>query len=205
MTVHSPELPRDGVHALPLTAHERSQAWAGVLMLAVIELAALGAMIASYFYLRVGTPLWPPSDAGMPDLVLGGVGLGLLTVSAVPVLIAERAYRFRQNTRPLLWLFPVGLALVVAYVVLKVVEYAQVSYGWSSHAYGSISWTLTGYQLLHAAILVVFACVVWVFARAYPLRQQRHAAVECVALYWYFVVVSSVLEFLTTHVSAYLL
>ncbi len=205
MTAHATRPPGDDVHALPLAGHERSQAWAGVLMLAVIELAAVGAMIASYFYLRVGTPLWPPSDAGMPDLVLGGVGQALLTVSAVPVYVAERAYRFRQNARPLLWLFPAGLALVVAYVVLKIVEYAKVSYGWSSHAYGSISWTLTGYQLLHAAILIVFAGVVWGFARAYPLRQQRHAAVECVALYWYFVVVSSVLEFLTTHVSAFLL
>ncbi len=205
MTIRSPDRPRDGVHELPLNSGERSPAWTGVVLLAVIELMVVGALIASWFYLRVGTAQWPPADAGMPDLVLGGAGQLLLTLSALPVWLSERAYRHHADERPLRRLFPLALLMVGAYAALKCFEYAKVSYRWSSHAYGSISWTLTGYQLLHAAVLIVFGLVVWGFVRGHDLKGQRNAAVECVALYWYFLVASSLLEFLTTHVSPYLL
>lgn len=206
MTLRSPDSAGDAPFAeLPLTTPGRSVGWGGVALLAVIELIVIGSMIASYFYLRVGTPLWPPPDAGMPRLLLAGVGQGLLTLSAAPAYLSERAWRLRADGRPLAWLFPIGFVMVAAYAALKVLEYAQVSYTWASHAYGSISWTLTGYQLLHTVVLLVFGLVVWTFARIGGLGAQRSMAVECVALYWYFLVVSSLLEFITTHLSPYLL
>lgn len=189
---------------LPLHPPGRSVAFSGVLLLVTIELAVFVSFVVSYFYLRMGIPLWPPPDAGMPKLLVSGAGQGLLTLSALPMLLAERHFR-RDRPRTLRWAIPAGLLFVGGYVALKIVELLGVSYHWASHAYGSINWTLSAYQLLHIVGLGGFALLVWGFAVRGALEGQRKTAVEAVGLYWYFVVASSWLAWLTTHLSPYVL
>jgi heme/copper-type cytochrome/quinol oxidase subunit 3 len=188
------------LHEQPLPLS--SPVYQGVLLLVVIELTVMVSLMVSYFYLRMGHALWPPVDAGMPELAWPAVRQGLLTLSAVPIFLAVR--RRRQGaSRALGWAIPLGLLLVGGYLGLLVQEYSQLDYDWTTHAYGSINWTMTFYQVLHVVVIIGFGATLWVLERRGGLQGQRAAAIEGLALYWYFLVGSSWLGFVTTHLSPY--
>lgn len=189
-----PRLPRQG----------RSIAWGGMALLVAIELTAMGALVVSYFYLRVNTALWPPPGVDLPEVGLPLLETGLLLASLVPMRLAERAW---ATGRPhaLRWLLPGVLGLVAAALVVKGLELAELPYSWRSHAYGSAVWTLHGYSALHALVLLPALGVLWLLLVRGHLNAERGVAVEALALYTYFVGASAVLTLLTTTLSPYLL
>jgi cytochrome c oxidase subunit I+III len=196
--------PSQTVEGLPVMSRGRSSGWAGMAMLVVIELAALGSLVAGYFYLRIRQADWPPGDIPHPDLLLPAIGSGLLLLSGAPMWLAERATRAGARPR-LLVLLPIGMALAAAYLVLKVVEMAGLEYSGTSHAYGSVVWTINGYSTLHVLAVLVLGGVLWVMQRQGHLRGRRVIAVESVGVYWYFVALSSVIVFGTLYVAPYLM
>lgn len=192
------------INELPTQPRGRSLAWQGVLLLVAIEATVVASLIASYFYLRMGHPMWPPAEVPLPSLTRPTVAQALLILSAVPIWWMERRFR-RGEAAKLGWLLGGGVLLACGYVTLSVLDLAKLSYRWYSHAYGSISWTLTAYQLLHlAAILGLSGYVAMSFALG-RLQKRRSASVEVLALYWYFVAISSAAVWATLYVSPHLM
>lgn len=183
---------------------ERSLLWAGVLLLAVIELTVIASLIASYFYLRLGVPLWPPADVPMPSLLTPSIGQVCLLLSAIPLALADHGYR-KSGKAPLHLLLAPALVLAAAYLALKIEEYAGLDYRWDSHAYGSISWTISAYQLLHIVAVLGAGSVLWLMSLSRIGERIRVTAVEAIALYWYFVAGSSLLSFAVLYGSPYVL
>jgi cytochrome c oxidase subunit I+III len=192
------------IDGLPAMSRGRSTAWAGMLMLVVIELVAFGALWASYFYLRMQPADWPPGGIPHPDVLLPAISSGLLLLSGIPVWMAERAARAGALDR-LRFLMPIALVMAVGYLVLKAAEHMQMEYTWASHAYGSIVWTISGYSAFHVLGLLVMGTVVWVMHQSGHLRGRRVAAVEAIGVYWYFVAITSIPVFGVLYVAPYLI
>jgi cytochrome c oxidase subunit I+III len=199
------EVPSEAVTGgLPPLPRGRSAAWAGMAILVAIELTALGSLYASYFYLRLSQPVWPPGGIPHPDLVLPAIASALLLLSGIPMWMAERSARAGMVPR-LATLMPLGMLLVAAYLALTVLSHMQMDYDGTSHAYGSIVWTISGMSVLHAVAVFVLGAVLWVMQSSGHLRGRRVAAVEAIGVYWYFVALSAVTTFGVLYVAPYLL
>ena len=176
----------------------------GVLLLVVIEGTVLSLFAVSYFYLRLGASAWPPPGVELPELLVPGAAQTLLLLSAVPVWLALPSLS-RGRVRPLVVSLPLGIGLALAYLALKVWEYMGKGYLWTSHAYGSLDWSMTGYAGLHVGILVVAAGFVWLLARKGHFGADRLAGVQGLVIYWVYVAVGSLFLYGVQYVSPHLI
>jgi len=174
-------------HLPNLVSGSRAPIWWGIVMLLAIESAVFGTLIASYFYLRIGEPTWPPPGIDPPKLLLPTLNTLILVASSLPMYLADRAVT-RGDRRTLLVGLSVAIAFAVAFLVLKVVEYSGVSYRWDDHAYGSIVWLIIGFHSTHVISLVLKTIVMLVLAVRGYFNEKRTLGVQVNGLYWHFVV-----------------
>jgi cytochrome c oxidase subunit I+III len=182
----------------------RSATWSGIALFVVIEGVAIGSLLVSYYYLRLGAPAWPPTGIEPPPLALPALALALLLGSVVPVAMAERAARRGRLDAPTR-LLPVAAAGVLGYGVLTTLELVRHPFRWWANAYGSVVFTISGYQVLHAIVLVLFGAAVWASWRRGVAARRERAALEALALYWYFVAGVSIPVFATVELAPWLL
>lgn len=78
--------------------------------------------------------------------------------------------------------------LAGVFLVLKVVEYSQVSYSWDDHAYGSVVWLVIGFHSTHVITLVLKTIVMLVLEWRGYFNEKRTLGVQVNGLYWHFVV-----------------
>ncbi|HUF34568.1 MAG TPA: cytochrome c oxidase subunit 3, partial [Gemmatimonadales bacterium] len=76
-----------------------------------------------------------------------------------------------------------------AFLAIKYVEYSGLSYDWSSHAYGSITWTMSGFHAAHVMGVLLKGLVVEALAWKGHFTRERRLGVQINGLYWHFVVV----------------
>lgn len=175
-------------HLPNLVSGSRAPVWWGVVMLVAIEATVFSTLIASYFYLRMGEPQWPPAGIKEPDLLLPTINTAVLLASSVPMYIADRAVTQGRLSR--LWLgLMMAIVLALVFLVLKVVEYSEVPYAWDDHAYGSIVWLIIGFHSTHVITLVLKTIVMLVLAFRGYFNEKRTLGVQVNGLYWHFVVV----------------
>src|SRR4051794_24397412 len=94
--------PRNGidVSALPTEVlSSRAPLWWGVLLMVAIEGMMVLIMIATYFYLRQNSPVWPPAGTLPPDMTKGTLTMAVLLVSVIPTYLVER-YAQRGGSKP---------------------------------------------------------------------------------------------------------
>lgn len=178
--------------------------WWGVLFLIVIETAVFASLILSYFYLRAGAPSWPLGGIEPPKLLLPTVNSLVLLASIVPVAWADHAAR-RGNQRALRLGKHAGQALLLVFLVIKVVEYAGYDYDWRTNAYGSLVWTMTGLHVAHVLTVLLKSGVVATLAWKGYFSPRRFAGVQANALYWYFVAAVWVPLYATIYLTPHLL
>ena len=174
-------------HLPNLVSGSRAPVWWGIVLLLTIEATVFGTIIASYYYLRMGEPQWPPAGVPDPELLLTTLNTGVLLASSIPMYLADRAVT-RGDLRTLRWGLAVAVALAITFLVLKVVEYSGVSYAWDDHAYGSIVWLTIGFHSTHVITLVLKTIVMLVLAWRGYFSRQRTLGVQVNGLYWHFVV-----------------
>jgi cytochrome c oxidase subunit I+III len=189
---------------LPAAARGRSVVWSGMAVFVLIEATGASALLVSYFYLRLGVERWPPPGVELPSLTAPSIALVLLLASVVPMALAERAARRDRGARPLL-LLPAAALGALGYAALTVWELSTLPFRWHHHAYGSIVFTVSGYQVLHAIVILALAAVLWVGWRRDGPSPRGRAGLEALALYWYFVAGSSALVFVAVELSPWLL
>lgn len=182
-----------------------STAWWGMVLFLLIELMVIGSMIVSYFYLRVmNARAWPPAGISTPDLLLSSVATGLLVLSVVPVTIALRAQRADRRGRALAGLGG-AMLLLLGYMVLSWVDARSQEYTHRTNVYGSMVVTLSGYQLAHAAGLLLLGLVVAFMSWRRRITAAWTAPLEITALYWYFVAAVGVPTYATLYLAPYVL
>lgn len=177
----------DVSHLPNLVQGSRGTLWWAMVLLLAIEGTVFGTLIASYFYLRMGQPAWPPPGVEPPKLLLPTVNTLILVASSVPVYLADSGIA-KGNQRRLVLGMAVAAVMGIAFLILKVVEYSDVPYAWDSHAYGSIVWLMIGFHSTHVFSVVLKTIVVAVLGARGYFNAERNLGVQINGLYWHFVV-----------------
>jgi heme/copper-type cytochrome/quinol oxidase subunit 3 len=187
------------VVSLSPTPRARANGWWGMLLVIATEATLFAVLIASYFYIRFKSPVWPPDAIPEPKLFRPLLNNGFLLASAAPLFVADRA--IRRGRRSVLRL---GLAaaflLGLAYFFLQLDSFVA---SWKTSrpedgTYTSLVYTIVGAHWIHVGAGILL--LAWVQARAWlgAFSAERHVGVQVSALYWYFVAVLSVPVVLTT-------
>lgn len=189
---------------LPRRPPRRSAVWSGVFLLLLIEATILSAFLVSYYYLRLGRPLWPPAGIELPELARPSIAAILLFGSGAFAFLVDRSLRAERIAR-IRWAMPLGLTLVGGYLLLTWLELAGLPFSYRVHAYASIFWTITAYTMAHAVVVLLLGGTVSVLLFLRPIGPRMHAAIEGAALYWAYVAFTSAPVFLVLHVSPYVI
>jgi len=191
--------------ALPdYSFRHQSTIWWGMAGLILVEVVVFATLIASFFYLQMQQPVWPPSGTRAPSLWLPTLATLVLIVSALPMYLTDVAIR-RGDLSPLKIYPLVSVALALIFLVIKVIEYRDIGFRWDTHIYGSIVWTIIGFHSAHVLALVLKTLVVTVLAWKGFFTTERRVVVTTNGLYWNFVVVIWVPIYLTIYVASTLL
>lgn len=155
--------------------------------LITVEATVFSTLIASYFYLRLGHPEWPPAGVEEPKLLVPTINTVVLLLSSLPMHSADRGIA-RNDQRALKLGLLGSLVLALVFLGIKAYELSHLEYSWNSHAYGSIVWTILGFHSLHVSALVLKTIVVGLLAIKGFFHAEERIAVQVNGLYWHFVV-----------------
>ena len=168
----------------------------GVVVWLASELMFFAGLFAGWFSLRASNDVWPPDDV---HLAVGRTAAAtvVLVVSSITMHVAVTAAERGDRVRAVRWLAITG-ALGVVFLVNLVLEYAELDFSISTHAYGSMFFLMTGFHGLHLLGGVLFMAAV---AGLVSGRTSAPAApaVEVCAYYWHFVDVVWVAMFATIY------
>jgi heme/copper-type cytochrome/quinol oxidase subunit 3 len=163
----------------------RASGWWGMLGLILSEAALFAYLLFSYYYIAIQphSASWPPV---MPELKLSLPNTAILLVSSVAVWWGEHALKAGARGRHIAGT-AIGFVLGSVFVAIQLLEWKNKPFSISSHAYGSLYFTITGFHMAHvvAGLLILGAITVW-SALGY-FGPFRNAAVAAGSIYWHFV------------------
>jgi heme/copper-type cytochrome/quinol oxidase subunit 3 len=164
----------------------RTVTWWGTLGILLIEGSVFALAIVTYFYLRSRVPTWPP-NVPPPALLYGTINTLILLVSLWPNEMAKRSSEHEDLAKTRLWLV-VSQVFTIAFLVVRVFEFATLNCRWYTNAYGSAVWSLLGFHTAHLLTEAVETAVILVLFFVGPIQKKRFTDVEDNSFYWYFVV-----------------
>jgi len=188
----------------PTPHGSRNLYWWGMLLLVVIEITLFGLLVASYFFMQLRSPEWPPASVGNPELLLPTINTGVLILSGFAMSYGDQSIRKGSRTGLLIGQ-TVALILAAVFVYLKGVEYFGKDYNWATHTYGSLIWLMVGFHTMHVISVFLKGLLVYVLAWMGAYTEEDHVAVEVNGLYWQFVVIIWLPLYFTIYLSPYLL
>jgi heme/copper-type cytochrome/quinol oxidase subunit 3 len=166
--------------------------WWGMLMLIASEGTLLACFVATYWYLRIRAPHWPPAGVPEPRVVVPMVLAGVLLLTSVPMQLASRAVREGRVAATRLFVL-VALVVQTGYLAYEINDFGDQlrTFGVARNAYSSIYYTLLGADHAHVAVGVLFD--LWLLAKlARGLTMYRLNAAVAITWYWHFVNVLTV-------------
>lgn len=138
-----------------LTTGRLSTGWCGLVGFLAVLFTVLGALIFSYFYLRLYSQQWPQGDIPLPQLSSAVPIFSLLATAGVALTFSAWGWRHQRRI-----MLSIGMAasifLAIIFIVAQVRSLATESFLPSTNAYGSIFFTLNGFVLL---LVLVGACL----------------------------------------------
>jgi heme/copper-type cytochrome/quinol oxidase subunit 3 len=190
--------------AQPAPPSSRDIAWWGMALLCATEAALFAYLLASYFYLAVQNPAWPPAGYELPKLALPIVMTVLLLSSSAFLYWGERGIK-RGDQRRLRWGLGLALLLGLAFLLLQAIEYHEKlqHMGPTAHAYGAMFFTITGFHGSHVAfgLLILLFAELRAFLGHFSATEQR--GVQVSSLYWHFVDAVWLVIFASLYLSPY--
>jgi cytochrome c oxidase subunit III len=177
----------------PHVMDHRSPIWWGNALLLCIETTMFGLLVATYFYLRMNFEYWPPPRPEFhlfqtkPDLGFSTANLLLLLVSAVPMVLVDRACLRRD-----VGVVKIGMLIMVLIglgtIALRFLEFSGLKFRWDDNAYAAITWTTVGMHLLHLVTGTAenFIMTLWVWLKGMDDKHARDIRVG--GVYWYWIV-----------------
>jgi cytochrome c oxidase subunit 3 len=169
----------------------------GMVVWLASELMFFAGLFAAYFTLRGSTAIWPPAHT---ELATGrtAAATAVLIASSFTMHLAARASERNDRTGAARWLI-VTMALGLVFLSNQALEYSELPFSISSHAYGSIFYLMTGFHGLHVIGGIVFmATVVGVTVGASSRAPSGQTVMAC-SYYWHFVDVVWVAMFATLY------
>ncbi|MDE3024025.1 MAG: cytochrome c oxidase subunit 3, partial [Acidobacteriota bacterium] len=167
-------------------ASGQSWQWWGMAMVIASEATLMGCFIATFWYLRLRVPHWPPHGIPEPKVVVPLVLAGVLLVTSVPMHLAARAIKAGRGSAARAFLLA-ALIVQSGYFAFEVYDYRNQleTFAVTRNAYSSIYYVLLGAD--HAHVLVGMLLTAWL------LSTMRKGAATGIAWYWHFVNVLTVL------------
>jgi heme/copper-type cytochrome/quinol oxidase subunit 3 len=176
------------VSALPETTFDSSGVlWWGNCVMFAIEATTFVVIWATYAYLRLREPDWPPGRDEMPRLLWGTLSLAVTLVVFAATYFADRVAKRKRIVpirRNLLGLVLLGLVLIA----LRAVEMKALAFKWDSHAYGSVVWVTLGLHLCHIIACTIESAVLATVLFVGPVYEKHLLDARVTGLYWYFLV-----------------
>jgi cytochrome c oxidase subunit III len=187
------------VSDLPSVAFGRSNTtWLANIFYMTIEGTMFALMFASYFYLRPRVQEWPPGHFA-PALRYGVANVIIFVLSVIPARWVQKIAPSgdRRAIRN-------GLALLAAFAVvatiIRVFEFTTLNCRWSDDAYSSTLWVLIGMHAGHLVTELIETLVILAVAFTPKMEGTRLADAAINSDYWYFVVVTGLLNFVFIYV-----
>jgi len=172
--------------ALPIgNRFRRSPGWWAMVWIIATEAALFAYLLFSYYYLasQFRGP-WPPD--GFESFTLSAPMTAILFASSGVMWWAERGIK-KGNQMQLRIGLLITFVMGLAFAIMEAIEWSTKSFGPSSHAYGALFFTVTGFHLTHVTIGLIMNLVVQIWAWMGTFTEERHLAVTNAALYWHFV------------------
>jgi cytochrome c oxidase subunit I+III len=186
-------------YGVPVNAHGSVvvATWGTGLAILFVSIA-FASLLLSYFYLRLENTVWPPAGVAEPRLEWALIASALIVVSGLAVRAALRRVGAGNQTGFVRGL-AVALALAVIAAVLQWTDIARLDYNGTTHAYGSIFFTLAGFVSTVAlgAGIAVAMTLYWAVQGVYT--EHRYAPIANVARFWTAMVVMWVIGFGTLY------
>jgi heme/copper-type cytochrome/quinol oxidase subunit 3 len=187
------------VSDLPSVAFGRSNTtWLANIFYMAIEGTMFALMFAAYFYLRTRVQEWPPGHFA-PALRYGVANVIIFVLSVIPARWVQKVAPSgdRRAIRN-------GLTLLAAFAVLatiiRVFEFTTLNCRWSDDAYSSTLWVLIGMHAGHLVTELIETLVILAVAFTPKMEGTRLADAAINSDYWYFVVVTGLLNFVFIYV-----
>ena len=171
--------------------------WWGVALLICTEASLIGTLIATYFYLRFKTPVWPPHGSELPELAKPCALTGGLVTTSVLMVFATRSARAGLALRTGLLMLG-ALAIQSGYLAFQLDSYVSSIHRDppSDSAYSSIYHLLLGTD--HAHVFVGMLLIIGLLLKlTRGLTNYRVVGVRAVTLYWHFTNAATVAVLLT--------
>lgn len=157
----------------------------GTILFLASELLFFGALFAAYFNLRADTTPWPPEGVEL-ELVPATIGTLLLVVSSF-TFQAGVAAGGRSRLRAMQGWTIATIVLGSAFLGIQLFDWLHLDFGVSSHAYGTMFYSMTGFHGLHVLAGVLLMLVVLWRAVQGAYRDGSVEGAEAIAYYWHFV------------------
>jgi cytochrome c oxidase subunit III len=168
---------------------------------AVVWLASeamfFGGLFAAWFFLRGETDVWPPEGV---ELEVGRTLLAtlVLVASSFTMHAGHRAAERHREELATRWVLLTAL-LGAIFLSNQALEWANLAFEVSSHAYGTMFYVLTGFHGLHVLGGIVLMLTV-VGATTGRSRMHLDDPLLVTSYYWHFVDVVWVAMFLVVYV-----
>lgn len=172
-----------------------------MLTLIATEAALFAYLLFSYYYLYSQTTNpWPPE---LPSLKLALPNTVILIASSVVIWWGERGIK-RGNQRQLLIGLGGALVMSMVFLILQIVEWGAKPFSFSTNAYSSLYFTITGFHLMHVVVGVLMLAALFFWSWLRLMSAERHAPISIGAIYWYFIDVVWLTVFSTFYILPYL-
>lgn len=181
----------------------RSAGWWAMLILILNEAVLFGALIASYFYIRINSPTWPQANIARPELLLPIVMTVVLVSSSVAMQWAESSIKHGRVNRMRLALL-IALLLAMAFLLMQAYEYSTSEFTPQTAAYGSLFFAITGLHGSHVLVAILMNLFLQLRAGLGHFSERRRLAVENTVLYWHFVDLVWLIVFSSLYLSPYI-
>ena len=203
MTVHTE---RTHNHSIPFNSAmsgPHATSWWGMVILILNETVIFASLLASYFYIRFNSVLWPPQGEKLPELTFSGINTVILLSSSLVIQWAVSSIRRGELNRFRIG-FLIAFLMGAGFLGIQIYEYTQLEFLPRDHAYGSLFWGITGLHATHVLVGLLMNAYVQVRAAFGHFGTDRFQAVENVSLYWHFVDVVWIFIFSALFLSPYL-
>jgi cytochrome c oxidase subunit 3 len=169
----------------------------GMVVWLASELMFFAGLFAAWFGVRAVNEVWPPDGVHL-DVPRTAVATVVLVASSFTLHAGERAAHHGDRSRAVGWVLLTAV-LGTAFLANQAVEWAELDFSVSSHAYGTLFYVLTGFHGLHVLGGVVLMLAVLGVGTGRGTRAPLHESLTVTAYYWHFVDVVWVAMFATIY------
>ena len=168
----------------------------GVVVWLGSELMFFAGLFAAWFGVRAVNLTWPPEGVHL-DVPRTALATAVLVASSFTLHAGERAAHAGDRRGAAQWVVLTAV-LGTAFVANQALEWAELDFSVSSHAYGTLFYVLTGFHGLHVVGGIVLMLVVLGVGTG-RTRAPLDESLTVAAYYWHFVDVVWVAMFATIY------